>query len=126
MNFLDIEVRIENGGAAWIAYDGRRLADLPCTINPVRRPALRETLQAGIRPNRIEFSETRMRDSDLAAEVGTYESIGERGILTVRLKSQDLTILTPPDQTYRKARQLWVHCALKDMYFFTTVPTLVE
>lgn len=119
MNFLDIEVRIENGGAAWIAYDGRRLADLPCTINPVRRPALRETLQAGIRPNRIGFSETRIKDSDLAAEVGTYESIGERGILTVRLKSQDLTILTPPDQTFRKAQQLWIHCALKDMCFFS-------
>ena len=119
MNFLDVEVRIENGGAAWIAYDGRRLADLPCAINPVRRPALRETLQAGIRPNRIKFSETRMRDADLAAEVGTYESVGERGLLTVRLPSQDLTILTPPDQTFRKAQQLWIHCPLEHMYFFS-------
>jgi hypothetical protein len=53
MNFLDVEVRMETGGAAWIAYDGRRLADLPCTIDAAKRQALREILQAGIRPNRV-------------------------------------------------------------------------
>jgi multiple sugar transport system ATP-binding protein len=119
MNFLDVEFRMEAEGIAWIAYDGCRLADLPCTINPARRQALCETIQAGIRPNRIKISETRMRATDLAAEVGTYESIGERGVLTVRLQSQDLTILTPPDQTFRKAQHLWIHCPLEHMYFFS-------
>jgi multiple sugar transport system ATP-binding protein len=119
MNFLDVEVRMEAEGTAWIACDGSRLADLPCTMNPARRQALHETLQAGIRPNRIIFSETRMRAADLAAEVGTYESIGERGVLTVHLKSQDLSILTSPDQEFRKARRLWIHCPLEHLYFFS-------
>jgi multiple sugar transport system ATP-binding protein len=119
MNFMDVEVRLEDEGTAWLAYAGCRLADLPSKLNPARFHALIETLQAGIRPNRIEFSETRMRDTDLAAEVGTYESIGERGVLTVRLKSQDLTILTPPDQKLRKAQHLWIHCPLEHMYFFS-------
>jgi multiple sugar transport system ATP-binding protein len=119
MNFLDVEVRSENGGTAWIAYDGCRLADLPHTINPARLQALRETLRAGIRPNRIKFCETRMQATDLAVEVGTCESIGERGVLTVHLKSQDLTILTPPDQKFRKAQRLWIHCPLEHMYFFS-------
>ncbi len=119
MNFLDVEIRMEDGGTAWIAYDGCRLADLPCTINPAGRQSLRGALRAGIRPNRIEFSGTRMRATDLAAEVGTYESLGERGVLTVHLQSQDLTILTPPDQTFRKAQPLWIYCPLEHMYFFS-------
>jgi multiple sugar transport system ATP-binding protein len=119
MNFLEVEVRTEAEGTAWISYDGFRLADLPGTINPARYLAFRETLQAGIRPNRIKFSETRMQATDLAAEVGTYESIGDRGVLTVHLKSQDLTILTPPEQKLRKAQHLWIHCPLEHMYFFS-------
>jgi ABC-type sugar transport system ATPase subunit len=119
MNFLDVEVRLENGGTAWIVYDGCRLADLPGTMNPTRYQDLREILRAGIRPNRIKFSETRMQATDLTAEVGAYESIGERGVLTVHLKSQDLTILTPPDQKFRNAQHLWIHCPLEHMYFFS-------
>ena len=60
-----------------------------------------------------------MRATDLAAEVGTYESLGERGILTVRLQSQDLTILTAPEQTFRKAQPLWIHLPREHMYFFS-------
>jgi multiple sugar transport system ATP-binding protein len=119
MNFLEVEVRLENGGTAWIAYDGCRLADLPGMMHPARSQDVRETLHAGIRPNRIKFSETRMQATDLAAEVVAYESIGERGVLTVRLKSQDLTILTPPDQKICSAQRLWIHCPLKHMYFFS-------
>jgi multiple sugar transport system ATP-binding protein len=119
MNFLDVEVRLENGGTAWVAYNGCRLAELPRTIDPARCQALRETIRAGIRPNRIKFSETRMHATDLAAEVGTYESIGERGILTMRLKSQNFTILTPPDQKLRKTQHLWLHFPVEHMYFFS-------
>jgi multiple sugar transport system ATP-binding protein len=119
MNFLEVEVITEAEGTAWISYDGCHMADLPGTINPARYLAFRETIQAGIRPNRVEFSETRMRTTDLAAEVGSYESVGERGLLTVRLRSQDLTILTPPDRTFRKAQRLWIHFPLQHMYFFS-------
>jgi multiple sugar transport system ATP-binding protein len=119
MNFMDMEFRMEDGGPAWLAYAGCRLADLPGTLDPANRRALLTPLQAGIRPQHIEFSEARMRVTDLAAEVGTYESLGERGVLTVRLKSQDLAILTPPDQTFRKAQPLWIHCPLEHMYFFS-------
>jgi multiple sugar transport system ATP-binding protein len=121
MNFLDVEVRMENGGIAWIAYAGHRLADLPGTLDSACRHVLPAPLQAGIRPNRIEFSETRMRATDLAAEVGTYESLGERGVLTVHLRSQDLAILTLPDQTFRRAQPLWIHCPLEHMCFFSKV-----
>jgi multiple sugar transport system ATP-binding protein len=119
MNFLDVEVRMESDGMAWIAYAGYRLADLPGTLDPSSRQILPTSLQAGIRPQRIRFSETRMQATDLAAEVYTYESLGERGVLTVRLQSQDLTILTPPDQTFRKAQPLWLHCPLEHMCFFS-------
>ena len=119
MNLLDVEIRMEDGEPAWIAHAGCRLADLPGTLNPACRQALAAPLQAGIRPHHIEFSETRMRATDLAAEVGTYESLGERGVLTVHLQSQDVTILTPPDQTFCKAQPLWVHCPLEHMYFFS-------
>ena len=119
MNFLDVAFKMEDGGSAWIAHAGCRLADLPGTLGPASRQLLSAPLHAGIRPHRIEFSETRMRSTDLAAEVGTYESLGERGVLTVRLKSQDLTILTLPDQTFRKAQPLWIHCPLEHMHFFS-------
>jgi multiple sugar transport system ATP-binding protein len=119
MNFLDVEVRMENGGTAWIAYDGCRLADLPRALDRASRQALVAPVQAGIRPHRIEFSETRIRNTDLPAEVGTYESLGERGVLTVRLQSQDLKISTPPDQTFRKAQPLWIHCPFEYMYLFS-------
>ena len=36
MNFLDVEVRMEDGGPAWIAYAGCRLADLPGTLDPAK------------------------------------------------------------------------------------------
>ena len=119
MNFLDVEGGMETGGTAWIAHAGSRLADLPGTLDPACRQFLTTPLKAGIRPHRIEFSETRMRAADLAAEVCTYESLGERGILTVRLQSQDLTILTPPERTFRKAQSLWIHFPLEHMYFFS-------
>jgi multiple sugar transport system ATP-binding protein len=119
MNFLDVEVRIDDGRNAWIAHAGCRLADLPGTLDPASRQALLAPLQAGIRPHHIKFSETRIRATDLAAEVGTYESLGERGILTVRLQSQDLRILTPPDQSFRKAQPLWIHCPFEHMLFFS-------
>jgi multiple sugar transport system ATP-binding protein len=119
MNFLDVEVRMEAGGTAWIAYAGCRLADIPGMLNPACRQVLFAPLQAGIRPHRIEFSETRMRATDLAAEIVTYESLGERGVLTARLQSQDLTILTPPDQTFRKDKPVWVHFPMEHMYFFS-------
>jgi len=119
MNFLDVEIRMEDGGPAWINHAGCRLADLPGALNPASRQDLSAPLQAGIRPHHIEFSETRMRATDLAAEVGTYESLGERGVLTARLQSQTVRILTPPDQTFRKAQPLWVHCPLEHMHFFS-------
>ena len=119
MNFLDVEVGMESGGTAWIAHAGSRLADLPGTLDPDFHHFLLAPLQAGIRPHRIEFSETRLRATDLAAEVCTYESLGERGVLTVRLQSQDLTILTPPEQTFRKAQSLWIHFPPEHMYFFS-------
>jgi multiple sugar transport system ATP-binding protein len=114
MNFLDVEIKVDPGGTAWIAYAGCRLANLPGV--PKALPA---SLQAGIRPHRIEFSETRMRETDQAAEVGTFESLGERGVVTVRLGSQDITILTHPNQTFRKAQPLWIHCPLEHMHFFS-------
>jgi len=119
MNFLDVEFKMGDGGSALISHAGCRLADLPGTLGPASRQLLSTPLQAGIRPHRIEFSETRMRSTDLAAAVGTYESLGERGVLTVHLKSQDLTILTLPDQTFRKAQPLWIHCPLEHMHFFS-------
>ena len=119
MNFLDVEVGMESGGTTWVTHAGRRLADLPGALDPACRQFLLAPMQAGIRPHRIEFSGTRMRVTDLAAEVCTYESLGERGILTVRLQSQDLTILTPPEQTFRKAQHLWIHFPLEHMYFFS-------
>ena len=119
MNFLDVEARVEDDGTAWIAYAGCRLADLPVTLDPSNRQVLLAPLQVGIRPHRIECSETRVRATDLATEVGTYESLGERGILTVCLQSQDLKILTLPDQTFRKAQPLWIHCPFEHMYFFS-------
>ena len=119
MNFLDVEVKMEAGGTARITYGGCRLADLPGKIDPASRQALPALLQAGIRLNRIEFSETRMRLTDLAAEVSTYESLGERGVLTVHLPSQDLTILTPPDRMFRKAQPLWIHIPMEHMLLFS-------
>jgi len=119
MNFLDVEARVEDDGTAWIAYAGCRLADLPGTLDPASRQVLFSPLQVGIRPQRIEFSETRIRATDLAAEIGTYESLGERGVLTVRFQSHDLKILTLPDQTFRKGQPLWIHCPFEHMYFFS-------
>jgi multiple sugar transport system ATP-binding protein len=119
MNFLDVEVGMKSGRAAWISHAGNRLADLPGALDPACHHLLSAPLQAGIRPHRIEFSETRMRATDLAAEISTYESLGERGILTVRLRSQDLTILTLPEQTFRKAQPLWIHFPPEHLYFFS-------
>jgi multiple sugar transport system ATP-binding protein len=119
MNFLDVEVKMEAGGIASITYAGCRLTDLPGKLNPASWQALPSLLRAGIRPNHIEFSETRMGATDLAAEVSTYESLGERGVLTVHLPSQDLRILTPPDQMFRKAQPLWIHFPLEHMCFFS-------
>jgi multiple sugar transport system ATP-binding protein len=119
MNFLDVEVKMEAGGTTWLTYAGCRLADLSGKMNPANWLVLPTLLRAGIRPNLIEFSETRMRATDLAAEVSTYESLGERGVLTVHLPSQDLTILTSPDRMFRKAQPLWIHIPMEHMLLFS-------
>ena len=85
MNFLDVEIRLKDGKPGWIAYAGGRLAELPDSLDPACRQVLLAPLKAGIRPHCIEVSNTRMRATDLSAEVGAYESLGERGVLTVRL-----------------------------------------
>jgi multiple sugar transport system ATP-binding protein len=119
MNILDVDIITEDGGPAWIAHAGCRIAHLPGTLNPASRKVLSAPLQAGIRPHHIEFSETRTRAADMAGEVGTYESLGERGVLTVHVHSQDVTILTLPDQPFRKAQPLWIHYPLDHMHFFS-------
>jgi multiple sugar transport system ATP-binding protein len=119
MNFLDVDIQIENEQPASITHAGCCIADLPGELDPATRRALDAPLQAGIRPHRIEFSDTRTRATDLAVEVRSYDSLGESGVLTASLQSQDFTILTPPDQTFRKGRSLWIHCPLEHMYFFS-------
>jgi ABC-type sugar transport system ATPase subunit len=119
MNFLDVGIRAENGESS-IAHAGCRMADLTGKLNPAIRRALPLPLQAGIHPHHIEYSETRTRATDVAAEVYTYESLGERGVLRVHVHSQEVAILTPPHQPFRKAQPLWIHYPLEPMHFFST------
>jgi len=67
----------------------------------------------------VQLAETRTGDAALAARVVAYESLGERGILTVRIQTQDLTILTPPDRAFHKAQSVWLRCPAEHLYFFS-------
>jgi multiple sugar transport system ATP-binding protein len=119
MNFLDVELAREDNGAAWVSYAGIRLAEVPGLMDAASQRDLAGPLRAGIRPHRVRLSEARTSATDMAAKVVAYESLGECGILTARLDSQDLAILTPPDQTFQHGQPVWVGCPFEHLYFFS-------
>lgn len=119
MNFLDAELVLASDGTGRVSHCGCHLAHVPEALSPASRQVLSVPLRVGIRPHHIHLVQTKTCDTDLAAEVVTYESPGERGILTVRVQAQDLTVLTLPDLTFRSNQPLWVRCSFEHLYFFS-------
>ena len=78
-----------------------------------------DVIDIGIRPRKLLFAREQKSPSYLPAEVLVYESIGERGILTVLLDDYQLRILTEPEQQYIKGERVWITFPYKDLYFFS-------
>jgi len=119
MNFADVEVQRDRQGLVLRTKEGTGVARLSPGDMEGQAPALPATLRMGIRPRHVRFTAVPASEDHLRAQVRTYESVGERGILTVDLEAQRWRILTKPDQSYRKGDLLWIQFPREHIYLFS-------
>jgi ABC-type sugar transport system ATPase subunit len=68
--------------------------------------ALPPLVRVGIRPGRIQIAKSETQTNALQASVMVYESIGERGILTVDLAGMQINLITKPDEHFSKGQHI--------------------
>lgn len=73
----------------------------------------------GIRPRQVLFSHSPTSPEQVPVSVFVYESIGEKGILTVKLGNQVIKIITNPQDRFQKNEKLWISFPWKELYFFS-------
>ena len=114
MNFLDCQILRQNGFFELVLNE-----QIIAKIHESRlsnQESLPHSVRIGIRPKRIQIinSET----DTLQATVIIYESLGEKGVLTVRLLDKQIYLITPPNQKYTKGENIRLSFPIKNLFFF--------
>ena len=119
MNFVDCRVRLSDAGVELLAGTSMVFARMPNA--PSQNMDLEKTskLRLGIRARRIQVASADPGEGFVAATVFVYESIGEKGILTVSWAGQRLNVLTKPDLDYQKQDPIWLAFPVEHLYCFS-------
>jgi multiple sugar transport system ATP-binding protein len=115
MNFIDCHIENENGEFYLKTDENLCITRL---INANLKDYDNKYVRIGIRPLKIQMSYSQESSESLNASVCVYESIGEKGILSVRMGKQILDIVTKPEQKFDKKSNVWISFPYKDLYFF--------
>ena len=114
MNFLDCRLLRQNGFFELVLKE-----QIIAKIHENRlsnQESLPQSVRVGIRPKRIHISNS--ETDTLQATVVIYESIGEKGILTVRLLDEQIYLITAPNQKYSKGQNIRLSFPIKYLFFF--------
>ncbi|MFC2077100.1 ABC transporter ATP-binding protein, partial [candidate division KSB1 bacterium] len=108
MNLVDCRIDGGNGGPRLLLNDGSELVRIP--EDKVTGPARNDldTIRLGIRPKQIEYVRSGELNDYIPAIVFAYESVGERGILTVQVGEENLKLITPPREKFKKDTKLQI------------------
>jgi multiple sugar transport system ATP-binding protein len=79
---------------------------------------LPQFVRVGIRPKRIQVTNSENKKDALQATVIVYESIGEKGILTVQLLGEPIYLITKPDQKFSKGENIYLSFPIQYLFFF--------
>jgi multiple sugar transport system ATP-binding protein len=116
MNFMDCLIQSQNGFYELILKK-HIIAKIPegTLQNKATLPRL---IRVGIRPKRIQISKSETETNALQATVIVYESIGEKGILTVYLADQQINLITEPDLKFSKGQHIRISFPIQYLYIF--------
>jgi multiple sugar transport system ATP-binding protein len=78
----------------------------------------RGTLCVGIRPRNLELNSVNSCGLAIPATVQIYESIGERGILTVTLNGKQVKVLTEPGRSFNTGEEIRITFPAQSLYIF--------
>ena len=115
MNFINCQIGEQNGNYSILTDDNICITTFD--KNRLKNYA-EKTIRIGIRPKQINISSSQPMSESVKASVRVYESIGEKGILSVNIGKQNLNILTEPEQKFDKKSLVWISFTFKDLYFF--------
>jgi len=119
MNFLDVQARpTAEAWALWSAA-GQQLAAIPVACLPAQSAGWPTDLRLGIRPRHVRCAEAPPSTSAVPSEVFVYESVGEKGILTVECGGQLVSILTDPERRFERHQPVWLQFPLAHLYLFS-------
>ena len=114
MNFLDCQILKQNGFFELVLNE-----QIIAKIHQSRlsnQESFPQWIRVGIRPKRIHISNS--ETDTLQATVVIYESIGEKGVLTVRLLDEQIYLITAPNQKYSKGQNIRLSFPIKYLFFF--------
>ena len=114
MNFLDCQILRQNGFFE-LVLNGQIIAKIHQS-RLSNQESFPQWIRVGIRPKRIHISNS--ETDTLQATVVIYESIGEKGILTVRLLDEQIYLITAPNQKYSKGQNIRLSFPIKYLFFF--------
>ncbi|MBN1973353.1 MAG: ABC transporter ATP-binding protein [Sedimentisphaerales bacterium] len=75
-------------------------------------------VRVGIRPKRIQITNSENKKDALQAAVIVYESIGEKGILKVQLLGEPIYLITEPNQKFSKGENIHLSFPIQYLFFF--------
>ena len=114
MNFLNCQILRQNGFFELVLNE-----QIIAKIHQSRlsnQESFPQCVRVGIRPKRIHISNS--ETDTLQATVVIYESIGEKGVLTVRLLDEQIYLITAPNQKYSKGQNIRLSFPIKYLFFF--------
>jgi len=115
MNFMDYHIESENNKYSLKTDENLCITQLS---HGHLKNYNKDDVRIGIRPFQIEISHTKESSEYFKASVSVYESLGEKGILSVKIGKQILNIVTKPEQKFKRNDNVWISFPYKDLYFF--------
>ena len=114
MNFLNCQILRQNGFFE-LVLNGQIIAKIHQS-RLSNQESFPKWIRVGIRPKRIHISNS--ETDTLQAIVVIYESLGEKGVLTVRFLDEQIYIITAPNQKYTKGENIGLSFPIKYLFFF--------
>jgi len=116
MNFMNCQIQRHNGFFEFILKK-QVLAKIQ-QIRMQNQESLPQFVRVGIRPKRILITNSETKTDALQATVIVYESIGEKGILTVHLEDELIYLITAPNQKFSKEENIRLSFPVQYLFFF--------
>ncbi|MCL5019616.1 MAG: ABC transporter ATP-binding protein [Patescibacteria group bacterium] len=117
MNFIDCKINVVNNVYQLVSLDQYFIANI--NFKSIIQFHSKSNIRIGIRPRQIQLSRSQTTHEQVPVSVYVYESVGEKGIVTVKLGKQLLKIVTNPQDQFYKNEKLWINFPWKDLFFFS-------